>query len=156
MFMKLLPIVCVALSFTVTTIARGESFDGVMSYDGAIAATRSGKPVVITQSAGGQMAAGNRLIGHQVVIDGSCYSACAWSFARNPRACFTDNAEFGFHTLTDPTFGTPIPKANRLVLSQVRPALAQRVRGIASGGVSEVWVSAAEMHRYYPERACRH
>lgn len=134
--------------------ARFSTFDGNMTFSRAEALRKSRNPIVVRNNNGGSMAAASRLVGSRVVIDGSCYSACAWSFVRNPKACYTQNASFGFHGAHDPTFGTPIPKATALLLGQTKSSLRHRIGGVAHSS-GAVWVSAAEMRRLYPERACR-
>lgn len=138
-----------------TAIRReGGDLDGNLTYGGALAAARTGHPIVIRNSSGGSMAGAHALVGHRVIVDGPCFSACAWSFAANPKACFTPNASLGFHTLTDAR-GVPMLAATRGQLAHLPGGLQKRVGAVASGQVHAVWIDASTIRAYYPHRACK-
>jgi hypothetical protein len=58
---------------------------------------------VINYSPGGNvsefesLAGGMKRRGERIVIDGDCYSACAWMFTNNSNVCFTRRARIAFH-----------------------------------------------------------
>jgi hypothetical protein len=85
-------------------------------------------------------------------VDGKCYSACAWSWASNPQACFTDLALFGFHGFRDPATDEQMPKATAYWMERVPPKLRQRLQGV---GAQMIYIGSSEMAALFPERKCK-
>jgi hypothetical protein len=129
-------------------------FKGMLNYDTFKRAQAQGVGIRITQSPGGTGAAAMVLgRANGLVIDGKCQSACAWAFVQNKNACFTSRAIFDFHAAHDPGTGRRIQVATDYWLSTVGPELRVRLAGLRSSS-NLIRVSAKEMTRYYPSRAC--
>lgn len=137
-----------------TAEPAGVKFSGVLDYSTFQAAARSGKAVTIKYSPGGTGAAALALARvSNVVVDGRCNSACAWSFVRNANACFTSRASFGFHAAHDPGTGRRLNAATGYWLKSVRPSLRGKLEPLLSTS-GLIRVSALEMRRHYGDRAC--
>lgn len=133
---------------------RRVNFSGQLDYGTFQAAAQRGQTVTIKYSPGGTGAAALALARvSNVVIDGRCNSACAWSFVRNSNACFTARASFGFHAAHDPGTGRRLNAATGYWLKSVRPSLRGKLDALL-GTSTLIRVSAAEMRRHYGERAC--
>lgn len=136
-----------------TAQARND-FNGQLDYDAFQKAAREKRTVRITYSPGGTGAAAMALAKvKDVVIDGRCNSACAWSFVSNANACYTSRASFGFHAAHDPGTGRRLNAATEFWLAKVRPSLRGRLDGLLSSS-NLINVSSREMSRYYGDRLC--
>jgi hypothetical protein len=129
-------------------------FNGELDYATFERAAAQGRGVRVKSSPGGTGAAATALAKvDDVIIDGDCDSACAWAFIESKTACFTDDASFGFHAAYDPASNRMLPGATSYWLAKGRANLRARIEAIKSPD-SIVRIEAAEMKRYYPERAC--
>lgn len=139
----------------VSSASAGErEFRGQLSYETFQRAARRNETVRVTYSPGGTGAAALALARvSNVVIDGACNSACAWAFVRNPGACFTKRASFGFHAAHDPGTGRRLNAATQYWLASVRGSLRGRLDVLLTSS-RLVRVSAHEMRQYYGDRAC--
>ena len=128
-----------------------EPFSGFMTIDGAKRAAQTG--LIIRRSNGGQIGAAYELRrARMLIIDGPCYSACAWAFVENRRACFTPRASFAFHAVSGGTRGHNTFQTTWLVHG-LRPSLRSRVaHALKSGGLAHF--SARQMRLHYPDRDC--
>lgn len=145
-------IIFAATLISVSGPARAqESFTGFMTIDGAKRAAHTG--LIIRRSNGGQIGAAYELRRARVlIIDGPCYSACAWAFVENKRACFTPRASFAFHAVSGSTRGQNTFQTTWLVHG-LRPSLRSRVAHVLkSGGLAHF--SARQMRLHYPDRDC--
>jgi hypothetical protein len=127
---------------------------GELNYEALQSAAARGAGVRIKQSPGGTGAAAmmlGRIEG--LVIDGRCDSACAWAFVRNPTACFTRRASFGFHGAHDPGTGRRMPVATKYWLGTVRAPLRARLDGLRTSS-RVIRLGFTEMRRYYADRVC--
>jgi hypothetical protein len=129
------------------------TYAGRLSYEKLGAAAARGETVTIRYSPGGTGAAAMALARANVVVDGTCNSACAWSFVRNDKACFTPRASFGFHAAHDPGTGQRLDAATGYWLALVRPSLRSRLGGLLSSS-KLIRISAAELRKHYPDRVC--
>lgn len=87
-------------------------------------------------------------------VDGKCYSGCAWSFVANPKACFTQRAEFKFHGFRDPGTDAPMPEATKVWLIRIP----EKLRPVAKRdwtGVKLKRVTSQQMSKLLPERVCK-
>jgi hypothetical protein len=135
-------------------IADKLEFQGELSYEAFEAAAARGASVRIERSPGGTGAAAmmlGRVKG--LVIDGRCDSACAWAFVRNPTACFTRRATFGFHGAHDPGTGRRMLVATKYWLGTVRAPLRARLDGLRTSS-RVIYLGFDDMRRYYPDRVC--
>lgn len=129
-------------------------FSGELNYAAFRAAAERGTAVTIKYSPGGTGASALALARiPNVVIDGRCNSACAWSFVRNANACFTARASFGFHAAHDPGTGRRLNAATGYWLQHVRPSLRGKLHALL-GTSSLIRVSASQMRRHYGDRVC--
>lgn len=129
-------------------------FRGQLNYKTFAAAVERGDGVRIKKSPGGTGAAAlmlSRVKG--LVIDGRCDSACVWAFVRNPTACFTRRASFGFHGAHDPGTGRRMVVATKYWLSLVPPSLRDRLSPLLTNS-RVIRLSSNQMARYYPGRVC--
>jgi hypothetical protein len=135
-------------------VAEGLDFRGELNYSTFESAAAKNKGVRIKRSPGGTGAAA-MMLGRvkKLVIDGRCDSACAWAFARNPNACFTGRASFGFHGAHDPGTGRRMPVATKYWLGTVRAPLRGRLQGLMTSS-RVIRLSSAQMRRYYADRVC--
>jgi hypothetical protein len=135
-------------------VAEGLDFRGELKYETFDAAAANDKKVRIKRSPGGTGAAAMALARvKRLVIDGRCDSACAWAFARNPNACFTARASFGFHGAHDPGTGRRMPVATKYWLGTVRAPLRGRLEVLVTSD-RVIRLSSTEMRRYYADRVC--
>ncbi len=134
---------------------RRVSYSGELNYAAFRKAAARNEGVTIRYSPGGTGASAMALARvRNVVIDGVCNSACAWSFVRNGNACFTPRASFGFHAAHDPGTGRRMNAATTYWLQSVRPNLQGRLTPLLRSS-SLIRLSADDMRRYYGDRACR-
>jgi hypothetical protein len=135
-------------------IADKLEFQGELSYEAFEAATARNTAIRIKRSPGGTGAAA-MMLGrvNGLVIDGRCDSACAWAFVRNPTACFTRRASFGFHAAHDPGTGRRMPTATTYWLGTVRPPLRARLDGLRTSS-RVIHLGFNDMRRYYADRVC--
>jgi hypothetical protein len=127
---------------------------GELNYETLRSAAARRAGVRVKQSPGGTGAAAmmlGRIEG--LVIDGRCDSACAWAFVRNPTACFTRRATFGFHGAHDPGTGRRMPVATKYWLGTVRAPLRARLDGLRTSS-RVIRLGFNEMRRYYADRVC--
>jgi hypothetical protein len=122
------------------------------SSDGAIAGPRPGDHI-INYSGGG-------VVGHymeladshsRVVINGPCYSACAWMFTAKRNVCWTQNATFAFHVLKHN--GSHNFVGTGWLAADVRKGL-QRYAFETASTSALVHVPQAAVQSTYPDRRC--
>lgn len=130
---------------------------GLFSIDPANAAPR-GNDHVISHSPGGRigeftsLADGLRRSGGRVVIDGPCYSACAWMFTSHRNVCWTERAQFAFHRPSKPDGSTDYFTGTWMA-AFVRPGLKRYAQ--SSLGTSDlVHVPASAVRSAYGDRRC--
>ena len=134
--------------------SRTTNFSGELDSAAFRKAAARNETVVIRQSPGGTGASALALARvRNVVIDGVCNSACAWSFVSNGGACFTPRASFGFHAAHDPGTGLRMNAATIYWLRAVRPGLRGRLQPLLNSS-SLIRLSAADMRHYYGDRTC--
>jgi hypothetical protein len=125
---------------------------------------RAGAVVRITDDHGGNIGVyWSRFIalrdsGEQIVIDGSCYSACTMVLGIVPhdRICVTQNAVLGFHAAWRPGFlGFEIinDPATRTLLSMYPAPIRQWIARNGGLGLTTIYLSGAELFAMY--RQCR-
>lgn len=151
-----IPLMVSLLPFGTPAIAksRTNNYTGELNYATFRKAAARNESVTIRYSPGGTGASAMALARvRNVVIDGTCNSACAWSFVKNANACFTPRASFGFHAAHDPGTGRRMNAATSYWLQSVRPSLRGRLQPLLSSS-SVIRVTAADMRRHYGERSC--
>jgi hypothetical protein len=87
----------------------------------------------------------------RVVIDGPCYSACAWMFTSKRNVCWTPNARFAFHMLTYK--GADNLGGTGWLAADVRKGL-QRYAYATANTRDLVHVPSATVQSVYPDRRC--
>jgi hypothetical protein len=125
---------------------------GLMPVQLAEAGPRPGDHV-ISHSGGG-------VVGHymaladshlRIVIDGPCYSACAWMFTSKENVCWTANARFAFHMLRYK--GEDNPGGTGWLAADVRKGL-QRYAYATANTRDLVHVPSEAVRSAYPDRRC--
>jgi hypothetical protein len=161
----LLGVACVVLAILLTSqAARAEThrksayptvqITGELSLADVQRAVKTNGVIRVSGSPGGVGAAAMELArAPNVVIDGTCNSACAWAFITNERACFTHKASFGFHGAHDPGTGGQMTAATDYWLNQVRGSLRGRLEPLRRSS-KLITLNAAQMMQYYGDRAC--
>jgi hypothetical protein len=125
--------------------------------DTATAAPR-GNDHIISHSPGGRigefasLAQDVRRSGGRVVIDGPCYSACAWMFTSQPNVCFTDRAQLAFHRLTKPDGSTDYFTGSWMA-AHVRSGLKQYAQS-SLGTPNLAYVPISALRSAYSDRRC--
>lgn len=101
----------------------------------------------------------------EMKVNGKCLSACALSFATNPKACWGVNALLGFHSPYDPGTGQAMPGAAQWwdeKLKETAPALQTYIGPLSkhhgrlpNGKEDMAYVTAQELQWLMPEKKCK-